>query len=102
VFSIGAVAYELLTGKLPCGATVQDREAFREVAITPPQDYDREVPTSLNSLVMRCLATNPEHRHANAGELRAALAGIVQTLPYHPTPPKGSRVQFMNAPAELQ
>ena len=67
VYSLGAVLYELLTGRPPYEfdslADLADKQ--RRHAITPVRELAPDVPPDLEALVMRCLARNPAYRPAN-------------------------------------
>jgi len=74
VYSVGALAYFLLTGKPPFA----DRSAPRMLAAhlyEPPGALPATVPSDLAAVVMRCLAKAPAERWANSASLEAALAG---------------------------
>jgi serine/threonine-protein kinase len=85
VYALGAVLYELLTGQPPRRAeTLAD--LARPVEIQPPKG----VPAALSTIVMRCLAADPEERPASAAELARDLAATspeAETLPLpeHPS-----------------
>src|SRR5207244_10889820 len=71
VYSLGAVLYELLTGKPPYEfdslADLADKQ--RQHAIAPVRELAPDVPRELEDVVMRCLARNPESRPVPAAEL---------------------------------
>jgi serine/threonine protein kinase len=64
VYSLGAVLYELLTGRPPFEfESLPDlAEKQRAMAIAPVRELAPEVPRDLEDLVMRCLARNPSYR----------------------------------------
>lgn len=61
VFSLGVLAYELLTGELPRGN------------FDPPSVRNPAVDTAFDSVVLHALQSEPTRRFANAGEFRAAF-----------------------------
>ncbi|HVL11830.1 MAG TPA: serine/threonine-protein kinase [Gemmata sp.] len=77
VYSLGALAYFLLTGKPPFA----DRTPIQMVAAhlyEPPAPLVARspgVPAGLDAVVLRCLAKDPVGRFADVRELDAALAG---------------------------
>jgi serine/threonine-protein kinase len=86
VYSLGAVLYELLTGRPPFEfeslADLAAQQARME--ITPVRELATDVPPELEDIVMRCLARNPAHRPGSAGELaRVLLGGEAPTQPLH-------------------
>jgi len=78
IFSLGIVLYEMLTGQLP----------FENIALiadptyapTPPRRIRPSIPPSLEEIVMRALAKDPDRRFRSAAQMRAALQQV-------PTPP---------------
>jgi serine/threonine protein kinase len=83
IYSLGAVLYELLTGRPPYEfASLADlAEKQRDGTIVPVRDLEPSVPSELEALVMRCLAREPRFRPASAGEVAGALAEEPQTKP---------------------
>ena len=75
VYSIGAVAYELLTGRPPFqAATVW--ATLRQVVSSdpvPPRALNGDVPVELETICLKCLEKKPAHRFQSAAELRAEL-----------------------------
>jgi eukaryotic-like serine/threonine-protein kinase len=82
VYSLGAVLYELLTGRPPFefDSLADLAEQQRAMAITPVRELAPQVSRDLEDLVMRCLARNPAYR--------PSAAELVQELkPSAPEPP---------------
>ena len=82
VYSLGAVLYELLTGRPPFefDSLADLAEKQRAMAITPVRELAPDVPRPLEDLVMRCLARNPAYR--------PSAAEVAQELePSAPEPP---------------
>jgi serine/threonine-protein kinase len=76
VFSFGALAYEVFTGK-----RAFERETMNELLIAIDRDEPRpmrslrpDIPQWLVAVVERCLRKKPEERWSNGGELARALA----------------------------
>ena len=83
VFSFGAVLYELLTGK-----RVFERESLLDTLNAVVREEPRPPDSPASSVVMRCLAKQPDKRFQTIAEVRAALqqlrskpADVVQTMP---------------------
>jgi serine/threonine-protein kinase len=76
IYSLGALAYFLLTGKPPFdGMTpVEVIMAHLNKEPAPPRTIVDSVPADLEAIVMKCLAKKPEDRFQSAAELNAALA----------------------------
>ncbi|HKB38404.1 MAG TPA: serine/threonine-protein kinase, partial [Gemmataceae bacterium] len=76
IYSLGALAYFLLTGRPPFAG----RSSLRMLAAhlyEPPAaltDHRPDVPVELQAVVLRCLAKEPAQRFPNAQCLEAALA----------------------------
>ncbi|MGL4462876.1 MAG: serine/threonine-protein kinase, partial [Planctomycetia bacterium] len=79
VYAVGAVTYFLLTGRPPfLGLTVReyvDAHARRPVA--PPSQLVPSIPADLESIVLRCLEKDPNHRFQDVKALERALAACV-------------------------
>jgi len=79
VFAAGICLYELLTGeRLFSGdndyAAV---ERVRNVRIDPPSRLNRQIPSALESLVMKALAKSPRDRFQSAADMRRALQSFM-------------------------
>jgi eukaryotic-like serine/threonine-protein kinase len=76
IYSLGAVAYFLLTGKPPFneGTAIAALIAHARDQAPPPSQIRLDLPEDLDRLVMRCLAKAPEDRFPDAESLESALA----------------------------
>jgi eukaryotic-like serine/threonine-protein kinase len=98
VYSLGAVLYELLTGRPPYESdSLADLAAKQsEGLITPVRDLEPSVPDSVEAAVMRALARDPRFRPSSAAEFAQELTETTE-LPTEPllataiTEPLGSR-----------
>jgi serine/threonine protein kinase len=79
VYSLGAVLYELLTGRTPYQFSSLAELAHKQATgeIVPPRDLEPGIPDRLEAVVMRCLAREPRFRPNSAAELAAELRAAV-------------------------
>jgi serine/threonine protein kinase len=77
LYSLGCVAYWLLTGKLvfdePSSMKMTIAHATR-APVAPSRIASQEIPPALDDLILRCLSKSPEARPASAADLAAELA----------------------------
>jgi tetratricopeptide (TPR) repeat protein len=90
IYSLGIILYELLTGRVPFQSetvigTLVART--REMA-APATELNPAIPERLNRIVMKCLATDRDHRYTSIFELLAELEG--STAPPEPAVPLAS------------
>src|SRR3954462_14422120 len=78
LYALGAVLYELLTGRPPYVTTSLAELAAQQAegVITPVRDLAPAVPASAEAAVMHALARDPAFRPASAAELAQELAGL--------------------------
>jgi hypothetical protein len=76
IYSLGAVAYFLLTGVPPFRrATAADTLAAHMLdGVVPPDRIQPDIPGDLQAVVLRCLSKNPDQRYQSAQALNDALA----------------------------
>jgi serine/threonine-protein kinase len=75
IYSLGAVAYYLLTGRPAfTGANLgQVLKAHAHQQVVPPSQLEPSIPDDLEQVVVRCLAKDPGQRYQGARELDDAL-----------------------------
>jgi serine/threonine-protein kinase len=76
IYSLGAVFYELLTGRPPLefDSLAEIGAKQQSGVITPVRDFEPSVPEPIEAAVMRCLALEPRFRPASAAALAHELA----------------------------
>ena len=76
IYSLGVVAYQLLSGELPFKASNTPAMMMKHVSETPRPlvELRPDVPRALAATVDRAMAKRPEDRWPDAGALRDALA----------------------------
>ncbi|USN98769.1 MAG: serine/threonine protein kinase [Phycisphaeraceae bacterium] len=85
VYAIGAIAYELLSGKP--AHDVADRSlpdailAVREHDVTPIWAHDRTLRTDLGTVIMKALEKEPDRRYAGASSLADDLRRVLRDEP---------------------
>ena len=87
IFSLGAVLYEMLTGRQPFGG-VEVVDIMRTVLQDTPQApsaHNPRVPAELDALVLRMLAKRPDERHPSARWLYRELRQVEEKLEKAPS-----------------
>jgi len=84
LYSLGAVAYQMLTGEPPFSGGSTPAIMVKHVTErpAPPSQRRADVPTDLDAIVMRLLEKEPARRFADGAALVAALDGA----PFTPVP----------------
>jgi serine/threonine protein kinase len=93
VYSLGAVLYELLTGRPPYEFASLPELAEKQAhgSITPVSELSPEVPRHVEDAVMRSLARNPAYRPASADALAGELEPVEPVTKVAPAPRRPSR-----------
>lgn len=75
VYAVGCVLYELLVGHPPFTGDNPVSVAYQHVReeARPPSELNPNVPATVDAVVMKALAKNPDHRYRSAGEMREDL-----------------------------
>jgi serine/threonine protein phosphatase PrpC len=88
IFSLGVIAYEMLSGRLPYGANVpkaRTRDAQRRLVYASVLHPSREIPAYIDATLKRAVHVNPEKRYEELSELLFDLR--------HPSPEFLSQVR---------
>jgi serine/threonine protein kinase len=76
IYSLGAVAYALLTGRPPFDGDSPMDVFAAQIHDEParPSQHQPDVPADLEAVVLRCLAKRPEDRYQDVDQLEQALS----------------------------
>ncbi len=83
LYSLGATLYELLTGR-PVFAADTPHEVINQILHqepTPPQRLRPDLPRDLETILLKCLAKDPEQRYPNARTLADDLREVLEGRP---------------------
>jgi serine/threonine-protein kinase len=114
IYSLGAVAYFLLTGQAPFvrETAMMMLMAHAYEPVVPPANLRSAVPDDLQGVVLRCLEKDPSRRFPDARSLEQALASCAAADQWteaqaalwwheHPLPAPGEKELLPNAPTQV-
>lgn len=84
VYSLGVIAFELLTAKLPTGRQSSLHEALKGIIEAEPTALSAHragLSHDLDAVILKALQKNPDHRYATAGEFAADLRRVLAGEP---------------------
>jgi serine/threonine protein kinase len=74
IYSLGIILYQMLTGRVPfvgespVAVTIKHMQA----APTPPSKYNSDIPPSIEEVILKALAKNPDERYQQARDFALA------------------------------
>jgi eukaryotic-like serine/threonine-protein kinase len=86
IFSLGIVAWELLTFKRPFSEendnelTIMGKIENCDKTILPPSSVNTEIPREVDALIMKALKKHPSDRYSSANEFQTAIRGVMKQL----------------------
>ncbi|MFN8528372.1 MAG: serine/threonine-protein kinase [Anaerolineae bacterium] len=104
VYSLGIVLFEMLTGREPFQADTPLALMLKHMTEPTPQvrEFRAELPMSIETVIARSTAKNPDERYQSAADLANAFSDAIRATPYqldHPTlPPSGLRASHTPTP----
>jgi eukaryotic-like serine/threonine-protein kinase len=84
VYTLGLVLYQLVTGEMPYETTGSQKDVFERIRHAAPRSarlWRREVDADLDTIILQCLAKEPQRRYQTAGELAADLRRYLASDP---------------------
>lgn len=98
LYSVGVVMYEIFTGEVPFKSSNDDLVsvifAHANEPPVPPRAKNRNIPPPLETIILKLLEKDPEHRYQTAKEVAADLRALI-------TPAQGQSPQPKSAAAQI-
>jgi serine/threonine-protein kinase len=113
IFSLGVVLYWMATGELPFPGESVTAVSYKVVHTepVPPRKLNPSIPLKLESIILKCLAKNPDERYQTGedlardlGDLRtgSAVIGLKTAAPEVATTGSDPNATFIETPPAVQ
>ena len=80
IYSLGVIAYEMLTGKLPYGEISAERASKKKFNYTSARQYNPMVPDWMDACIQKAVNPNPEKRYELLSEFLSDFSKPNQAL----------------------
>jgi serine/threonine protein kinase len=89
IYSLGAVLYEMLTGRLPFNADSTSAMMLQRLLEAPPRMriYNDQIDPALEKTILKALARESEQRFADMDDMVAALSELAKDVEIPTVPP---------------
>lgn len=98
IFSLGAVMYEMCTGRVPFSGSTPSETIARLLAGTPDAmaRFNYDVPQELDRIVRKCLQRDADKRYHSARDIAVDLQGVVEPARQRPAERKHLRAMIVD------
>jgi hypothetical protein len=105
IYALGIMLYEMGTGRVPYQAETPMAIMIKHLndPLPPPRRLNQALPETVERVILKALAKQPQDRYATAGEMvRALQAAIPETREGQPVPAEEGATLISNAGATLK
>ncbi len=87
IYSLGVILYQMLTGRVPFMAESPVAISLKHIQTqpTPPRELNEEIPLSVEEVIMKAMAKDPNERYQEAQALSTAYWKALQNEQAQPT-----------------
>jgi len=80
IYSLGVISYQMLTGRVPFTAESPVAVSLKHIQVqpTPPRELNSEIPQSIEDVILKALAKDPNDRHQQAQVFSTAFWEVLQ------------------------